>query len=235
MSQVLSNKRIAEAALRKIGSFSINHSAAEPAELEETLFWLDLIVGTMGAIDRPYWLTEKTVSRALTVDTASYDLENFLGTDKPADGVFFVIAATINDGNGADEPVDIIRRTEYEAIANKNVSGKPDKIYIDRRNVETLKTYPVMGTGASYTLNLILQSYPPDMTKNSGNSKHGIPPEWNMWMIKSTAAEIGDGPVRKLPRTERRDIFAEAEILYGKLQAYANREKAGPGRTSRWD
>ena len=235
MSQILSNKKIGEAALRLIGSFSINHSAADPAELEESLQWLDLVVGTMAAIDRPYWLTEKTVSKALTVDQSEYDLNNFLGSDKPTDGVFFVSRVTINDGNSADEPIDIIRRNEYEEIANKVTSGKTEKIYIDRRTTPSFFVYPVMGTGATYTLKMVLQSYPPDMTANKGNAKHGIPPEWNMWMIKALVAEIGGGPVRRLPQSERSDLAADADRLYKKLMAYANREKAGTGRTARWD
>lgn len=235
MSQKLSNKRIGEAALRLIGSFSINDSAADPAELEEALFWLDLSVNTMSAIDQCYWLVTNTVSKALTVDQVSYDLETLLGSDKPDDGVFFVVDATINDGNGADEPVTIIRRDEYEAIPDKDVSGKADRIYIDRRNEPTLFTYPTMGTGASYTLNLVLRSYAPDMTKNRGNSKHGIPPEWNEWMIVETASKIGNGPVRRLPRAEKNDLKGESKMLYDKLMVYANREKAGTGRTARWD
>lgn len=232
MPQRLSSKQVAEAALRQIGEYSINDSAAAPEALSEALFWLDTVVSSFVAKRACYWLRPATYSFSLTANTRSYDLDTALGTNAPEDGVFILSEAWVRD-NGRDVPVDIITRSDYEGLSNKSASGKPDRIYVDRLADPQVYVYPVPGTGTSYSLRLLTQNYAPDMTKQQGKLSTGIPPEWNEFLILSVAARIGNGPVRRLPVNEVRNLYDLAGRLERDLDAYANRERPLSGVTAR--
>lgn len=232
----LSNKQVVESALRKIGEYSFNDPSANDSAIEVGLFWLDLVVGHYTSVNDAYWLISNTFAITLIADQISYNLENALGTDAKEEGVFFVEAAYVNDGNNREVQIDILRRDQYESIENKTASGTPNSIYVDRQTpTETLYTYPVMGSGGSYTIKLVLRQYSEDITKKRIAATHGLPPEWQLWMIKALAAEIGDGPVRKLPVNEIKALKSDADILYKQLLAYSNREHDSGYRTARFD
>lgn len=234
--QTLSNTQVGEAALREIGAYSVNDSASDPAELDVALFWLDQIVGFYTAVNDAYWLVTNTFTITLVADQVSYDLENALGSNATTEGVLFVESVYVTDGSGNDTPIDKIRRDQYEAIENKTTSGTPDRVYIDRKTpTETLYVYPVMGSGGTNTLKVVLRNYSEDLTKERVAATHGLPPEWQMWMIIALAARIGSGPVRRLPVNEIKEMERKAKVLYDDLQSYANREHDSGYRTARWD
>lgn len=233
MSLILPSKEVCERALRKIGSFSINDVAADPEELAESLYWLDMLVAQFVGLRRVPWLVQATFSFALTANTASYDLETAIGASYPDDGIVSFLSAWIRDSSGLDDPIKLLRRAEYEAISDKDSSGTPDFVYIDRLGTPTAYVNPVPAN-TGYSLRLVAQSYAPDLTKNSGNNAHGFAAEWNMFLVLGTAALIGDGPVRKLPATEVDRIKVAAGTLEKKLVAYALPERVGPRRTKRW-
>lgn len=234
--QTLSNKQVAEAALKKIGEYSINDNSADGAALDEALFWLDQVVGFFTATDDAYWLVDNTFPIAMVADQVSYNLENALLTNAPEEGVLFVVSANITDGNNRDTPLPINRRDEYEAIENKTTSGTPQLIYVDRQTpTETMFVYPVPITGTTEIINVVIRKYSEDLTKKRVAATSGLPPEWQLWMIAATAAEIGNGPVRKLPVNEIRALKADADMLLKRLHSYTNREHDTGYRTERWD
>ena len=86
MSKLWKASGICERALRKIGAFSVNDTAADPEELSEALYWLDLAVAELAGTEQCQWLIPTTLSIALTANTPSYDLSTALGTGNPTDG-----------------------------------------------------------------------------------------------------------------------------------------------------
>ena len=53
------------------------------------------------------------------------------------------------------------------------------------------------------------------------------------WLILQNAADIGSGPVRRLPPGEINDIRQQAAISRAALMAYSNREKVSQPRRTR--
>ncbi len=224
MSALFSTTDICERALRKIGSFSINDSAADPEELQEAAYWLDMSVAEMVATERCTWLIPDTITLALTADTASYVLSTIMGTSYPTDGFLFVIEAYLTDG-GTDQPINIMRRREYEDISKKTAGGRPEGVYIDRLSAKTeqkIYVYPVP-SDATLSLKLVIQKQSPDLSPRAG-VRHGFQVAWQRWLVLATAAEIGDGPVRRLPSGETDRTRRDAEMAFRKLQSSFNRE-----------
>ena len=232
MAKTLWASGICEKALRKIGAFSINDTGANAEEMAEAASWLDLIIAFVVETQHITWLVEDTVTFALVADQATYDVETAFGTSFPADGVLFITHASVTDGTN-DEPIDIIRRKTFEAIANKTSSGTPESLYIDRltqQDKQTISINPVPAiTGKS--IKIVFQKGSPNVADNSSRKRHGFPQAWQFWMVKALAKEVGDGPVRRLPRQEIRDLKDDASAAFDALQASQNRETFTPSRT----
>ena len=237
MSKLWKASGICERALRKIGAFSVNDTAADPEELAEALYWLDLAVAELAGTEQCQWLIPTTLSIALAANTASYDLSTALGTANPTDGVLFPIEAWIRDSNGLDTPIDIIRRRDFEDIEDKDKAGVTDRIYIDRLNEDqNIFIYPVVDE-TGYSIRLLCQTYAANLGGTgltaTGNIAHGFSAEWQKWMVLQNAADIGSGPVRRLPISETDRIRAEAGTSLTKLMAHSNREKVSQPRRTR--
>lgn len=237
MSKLWKASGICERALRKIGAFSVNDTAADPEELAEALYWLDLAVAELAGTEQCQWLIPTTLSIALTANTANYDLSDALGTANPTDGVLFPIEAWLRDSDGLDTPIDIIRRRDFEDIEDKDKAGVTDRIYIDRLNEDqNIFIYPVVDE-SGYSIRLLCQTYAPNMLSGTpeggGNIAHGFSAEWQRWLILQNAADIGSGPVRRLPPGEINDIRQQAAISRAALMAYSNREKVSQPRRTR--
>ena len=237
MSKLWKASGICERALRKIGAFSVNDTAADPEELAEALYWLDLAVAELAGTEQCQWLIPTTLSIALSANTASYDLSTALGTANPTDGVLFPIEAWIRDSNGLDTPIDIIRRRDFEDIEDKDKAGVTDRIYIDRLNEDqNIFIYPVVDE-TGYSIRLLCQTYAANLGGTgltaTGNIAHGFSAEWQKWMVLQNAADIGSGPVRRLPISETDRIRAEAGTSLTKLMAHSNREKVSQPRRTR--
>jgi hypothetical protein len=236
MSQLWKASGICERALRKIGAFSINDTAADPEELAEALYWLDLSVAELAGEERCHWLIPQTLSIPLDATTDSYVLADALSVAQ-ANGILFPIEAWLRDSSGIDYPIEIIRRRDYEDIADKDTGGTPEKIYIDRLNdKQNLFVYPVPLV-SGFTIRLVCQSYAPNMlgsgSSDNGNVAHGFSAEWQRWLILQNSADIGSGPVRRLPPAEISDMRSQAEASRARLMAYSNREKVSMPRRTR--
>ena len=230
MSGRLKVSKIAELSLGKIGAFTVNQVSPDTDELYLTVQWLDIIVAALAGTRRCFWLTPATVTKALSANTTSYVLSTLLGTSYPTDGILFPTAAYIRDASSDDTEIELISRREYEALANKDATGEPTKAYIDRlADSQVIYLYPTPTT-TDYSLRLTFQTYPPTLTggtpENAGNRGHGFTADWQLWLITALAAEIGDGPVRRLPTQEVRDMRGAAnDMLERLLTTYANTEK----------
>ncbi len=235
MSSLLSASEICETALRKIGSFSINDSAADPEEMKEAAKWLDLVVGEMTETERCTWLIQDTVTVPLEADKATYNLANAMGVNYPSDGVMFITHTFITNGT-SDQDVEMARRASYEELTVKTSTGPPKLIYIDRlsdKNEQSFTVYPVP-VDATHSLKFVFQKHAPDLRNDFGKKAHGFHRGWQKWLVLATAAEIGDGPVRRVPSSENDRTRRDAQMSFGKLQANQNRENIAPRRVRAW-
>lgn len=237
MSDRLSAKEICEGALRIIGAYAINDTGADPHELEVTLDVLDDILGeTAGTLDPALWLVGSTVSMTLTGGVGEYDLLATLGSSAPDFGYFRVLNAYLDRGNGVHDPLDVVDRTTYENIEKKSQSGDPELLWIDRLQVPTLKTWPILGsTVTGYSLGLVIQSLSPNVRDTRhGNESSSLPATWNRWAKLALAYDISGGPVRRLPKSGRSEIAGDRNDALRLLEAYDNREKTTGPRVVRF-
>lgn len=231
MARLYASNDIAERSLRMIGEFPITDEAVDSAKLTEALHWLDMLLaekaGTAGDV---VWLIPASFTLDLVGGTQAYDIMND-ATDPPETGIVYVIDAQYVDENGNSKPLKLLNRRDFDAITDSDQSGDPEAIHVDRRNEPTLKTWPTPAAGVTgKSIRLTVQTYAPSLTgagsDDNGNAETAIdmPAAWNLWAVTALAAEIGDGPVRKLPEgtvTRRRK---RAEELWDNLEAHANRE-----------
>lgn len=235
MSSLLSVTNICERALRKMGAYSINDTGADPEELQEAAYWLDLVVAQMVATERCTWLVEDTITIPMVADQGVYNLKSSMGASYPSDGVLFIISAWMTDGVN-DLEIGLIRRQEYEEFTNKSSSGLPENLYIDRlsnTDGQSFSVYPVP-VDATRSLKVVIQRHAPNLADQPGTKAHGFHLAWQLWLILATAAEIADGPVRRLPSTEVDRIRRDAQMSFDKLQANQNRENVSHRRVRAW-
>ena len=234
-SRLLTARGVAEMALQKIGAFSVNDTASDPEELARTLQWMDLILGERAGTNEAFWLRPATITQVLAATKQTYKLDEF--SEYPALGIVYVTDAWLRLASGSDLPLQIYRRDEYEDIPIKNQTGQPAGIYIDRLAKDvTVQVHPVP-TDGTLSLRLVVQTFNPSVAgdvnreKWTGETAHGLRPEFQLWLIHETAAQIADGPVRKLQGGEVDRIAQKAAASWTRIEGFANREKSGPRRT----
>lgn len=233
MPRILSVNQFCERALRKIGSYSINDAGARPEEMEEARWWLDMLVGHLAARKRTWWKVPETATLTLREGVQDYSLDAEL-SPASASGEQFVIQVFLDDADTGEEihQISLLQRKEWEELEQRQDSGEPECAYVDRHRSPTLRLSPVPDAARSYRLRVIFQSYAPDFTAMAWNNRSDteIRQSYNLYIVTALAAQIGNGPVRKLPADEVRDMKAEAGGLLSDLEAYEDHEQANEPR-----
>lgn len=230
-SELYTATEICERALRMIGAFSINDSAAQPNDLYETVFWLDMMMANEAGSGRCHWLMRDELSITLESGTASYDLAAELAQQLKT-GVQFPVDAVLKDANGNRRTLDILPQKKFRETVKPDTAGTPTCLFIDRLNGPTLHVYPVpTDTDEESSIILTVQTFaesvkPRSTAKNNalGNERAGFRQAWNLWAVCQLAAYIGNGPVRALPTQRVNDYRNEAAALHLRLEAFENRD-----------
>lgn len=229
MARLLEVREICERALRKIGSYSIRHSGADAAEVQEARFWFDMLMGHLAARRRTWWLVPETAAVSLTIDQAAYSLTSVLPDGDALSSVISVTAVATEDGRR--EPVSIWRRWEWEERDAVRTGGQPLAVYIERLPEAQMHVWPTPADPIAYDLEVVFQRVTPDLVSGAITERVlKFREAWNLYMVVALAAQIGNGPVRKLPADEVRDMQAEAERLLFDLEAFDAHEQAGEPR-----
>lgn len=228
MPRLLTASQIATGALRRIGAFAARDEAPDPDELDIALGNLDLIVGEMTGTMTCYWLVPDEFSLPLTAAQRQYDLKVAMGSSYPEDGVQFPLSAWLEyPANGGDRPrrkeLEIIRRRTYLAKPRLDLPGEPEAIYIDRRDEPKLSTWPVIDL-SGYSIVIHYQTYSGNLHESGGGRPHGLPVAWQRWAELAVAADIGDGPVRRLPQVRLTTLMQKAEAAKRDLRSFNNKE-----------
>jgi hypothetical protein len=251
MSHLLSVGEICDRALRKIGAYPTRSSGARADDSEEARYWLDLVVAHEAARSRMWWLVPSAATFPLVSGTASYDLSQQLGGSQAPNGIASVVSIILyNADTGADiHSVPMLRRQEFEARnlpqggthdspwewsssglgmgASSETTGTPTICHIDRAQAPTIRFAPTPDDGLNYGVRVVFQGYSEDFVRASVDQRTlSLRSSWYMWLVTALAAELGDGPVRKLPADEVRDMKQDARGLRGDLEAYDAEETA---------
>jgi hypothetical protein len=230
--KLLTVTEICERALRKIGAYSINDTGADPVELEESRAWLDMIVGHVSSRKRTWWLVPSTGAVTLVADTASYALVDEL-TGGP--DVQHVVGVWLTNTTSGDRlPLDLLRRQAFEDLGTEEV-GPPTKVWIDRSRVPTLHVWPTPQTPIEHRLDVVYQKFSDDSVALDPTSRMpDMRESWNLYLVTALAAEIGSGPVRRLPQDEVKEARARAAELLFDLEAFDEGESPGEFRRTEY-
>ena len=258
MSRLLSVGEIVDRALRKIGQYATRSSGARAEDVDETRYWLDMLVGHQSARQRCWWLVPATATFTLTEGLAEYVLDTALGGTQAPNGIAFVIRCILyNVTTGEDiHEIPIVRRQEFELRNFPDRDRSPDKspwewewggydrsgvrslpagapsvCYITRDQSPKMMLSPEPDTAITYGVKILFQSYAQDFKALDANDRTlAIRNTWNLWLVTALAAQIGNGPVRKLPADEVKDMKQEALNLRVELEAYDAHENQTAGK-----
>jgi len=236
MSAVLSAKQVCEEALRKIGAFSINDSAADGTELRVALNWLDLIMAELSGSTQVFWLMRNEINLTLTTGQRSYTLPAALNASAPGNGIQFVNSATLVNETGARTPLTVLDYQTYNNVADKDTVGDPTGIYVERLLEPVLYTYPVAqfntAIGQTRHIELNVQTFANTVggdrsvgrIQSEGALQHGLRQSWQRWAIYRLAHSLGDGTIRSLPSGRLDRLNDQALLAEKKLLAFENSE-----------
>lgn len=226
MSTLLTAREICERALREIGAYAVNDTAADPVHLRIALEQLDLIVAELTGTERAFMFTPATIPVSITGGQQSYDLLSEMGTSAPANGISFPVWATLEDDTGSVSPIAIVDRETFENKSDPDETGTPDTVYIDRFNTPTMKIHPTPASGTdTFIINLTVQTLGEGFaTHKNGNVSTGLRAAWQRWAIFRLARDLGRGSVLRLPKTDRDTLKEDEKEAFDRLMDFENKE-----------
>lgn len=226
---------IAERALRKIGAFAINDDEPDEADLQEALYWLDMVIAHQAGTGKCFWLMRDELTVYLEEDVVDYDLGALLAQQLET-GVQFPKEAFLDDGLGNRTPLEIVSQRKFRrCIATPATEGEPRWVWIDRLNEgPTMHVYPVptdVEEDAEMQIVLVVQTFAPSVKPRGATGDSGVgvqltgfPAAFNLWAVTALSALIGDGPVRRRPIAETERWKADAQRMKLSLDGYQNQE-----------
>lgn len=239
MSLYFTCKEIAEEVLRKIGSFPITMSAADPDELREVLNWMDIEMAYLSGTSKLFWLipTDPVLINLVT-GQQKYKLPDAISANAPPDGIQFPVEAWLDRGNGNVTPLHIFRRDQWDAVAALGADGAPrpgdpEGVYIDRLDPPTLQTFPTVADQPTQrTIRLTVQTFGHTVGSHrvagTGSPTYttltGLKASWQKWLIYQGAASAGDGTIRKLPAESLDRLDKAAAAFKKELMDFENDE-----------
>jgi hypothetical protein len=233
---VLSRDQIIERALRRIGEFSINNRAPRERAINEAAYWLDMLMGHETARMRMWWMVDETKTFALTEDVYEYDLTDAIGEGNLPRGLQFIIGAYLYNSETGKQirQLDLWRREDWERPTDRTTAGEPCAIYVNRDYKPSAFISPPPNDTVPYEVHIVGQSYSSNFVSAQPTSKTmKLRSSWNLWIVQALSAEIGAGPVRKLPADEIREMREYAKKLRDEIEAADTDEHMGdPGRVA---
>lgn len=228
MSTLFTAKQLCEEALRKIGAYAINDTAADDEHVRIALGWLDIIMAELSGVTRCWWLVNREVSVPLDVaDQRSYDLAGAVAAG--GNDFQFPVSAALVDAAGNRTPLTLWRSDQYDAVAKLSTSGTPCGVHIDRLS-GMIHVHPVP-TVTTYSLSLTVQTFANSLVRDNrvtgvqgSDAASGLRASWQMWAIYTLAGCLGDGTIRRCAQAEVTTFLRMAEISERKLLAFENRE-----------
>ncbi len=227
MTRILSSKQIVERAARLAGIFPITEGGMPDEEVEEALYWLDMMVGHVSGTERLYWLVSDTAAITLIPGQQEYQLPAALAPNAP-DGVQFPMQAIVVRPGGTRAPIRMVPRVEFESHMDLSLAvGEPAEVYIDRLSSPKLRTYPTLAADVTdtYQLELVFQAFSPDLTQKRGMNAHNFRQAWNLWLATGLAYWLAGGVLgKRMPQGERDTLKRDAADLLMRLLARDNND-----------
>lgn len=207
---------ICEEALRDVGAYTPSDPGPDPAEYKVAVRRFDMLMAQLAGMTRFWWLTPKTQTLTVPANAETVPL-----ADLPIPLQQVVQAKKVNAQN-METQVDLLHRSEWEAIDNRTQVGEICALYIERDQAADI--YPYMIPREATTLRLFGYGFAPDIYATLGETAHQFAESFQLYLIKSLAYEIGGGAVRSMDANDRTLLMQEANRIWSLLNPNANRE-----------
>lgn len=219
MSKLFSAREIGVLALRKIGVVSALETSANEGKLLVALQQLDLILSEKSGTTRLWNFVPQELTFSYTADAESVNITSLLGANNTLD----MFKAAYNDDT--DDEITLLRRDEFDLYKNGGlfpfITGRV--LYVASDGDDTYSAYLRPVPTEAITIRITGQRFSPsvsDATSSSSNLAHGFEKPWQRWMVYALAADIGDGPLARIPETRLADWRGIAHESWVKVNAY---------------
>lgn len=147
----------------------------------------------------PTWVTRST--QALVASTASYALTDCLDVVIDANNV----AGTIVPSSGSETVVQAITRADYQGISNKDSTGTPSLVYVERLSTVTVVFWPVPAATSTFRYSAL--RWPRDVT--TGAQTLDLSKRWQLAVSYSLAHQLALAKSVPLDRVQYLEGLAE--------------------------
>jgi hypothetical protein len=147
----------------------------------------------------PMWVTRTTV--ALVASTAAYTLTDCLDVVIDANNA----AGMHVPSSGSETVVQAMTRAEYQAISNKDSTGTPSMVYIERLATVTATFWPVPAATATFRYSSL--RWPRDM--DTGARTLDLSKRWQKAITYSMAHQLALAKSAPLDRVQYLEGLAE--------------------------
>lgn len=210
--------------LRYVSVVSPYDIDAPAAEFDIALQNMNMILAEQGAANTKWYNVPTDQEVLLKPAQALYDLEFELSTKTK---LMMVIDAHLKDNTTkALSPLKLLRRSEFSNSYEEGKTGHPDAIYIDKLTEKTMWVMPMLPTGSTQSLSVVLTGigYPVDVAEADGKADLGYPDAYARYFALLNAVDIGQGPVVTLSPSRIDRLAAMADRAKISLEAFTNRE-----------
>jgi len=219
MAKLFSAREICTLAMRLAGVVAPQDTAAAESNTLVALSYLDLILGEKSGTTRLWFLVPVDLTFTYTADADSVDISALLGSNNRID----MLRAAYNADT--DDEIALLRREDFDKIRNGGTFpfAPGRKLYVASDGDDTYTAYmrpvPTEALSVRVTGNK-LSTTVTAATGSSSNLAHGFETAWQRWMIYALAADIGNGPLARLPTDRVETFLGIAETSWVKLNRY---------------
>lgn len=198
MAKLFNAREICTLALRRIGVVAKDDSSVADAILLTALQHLDMLLAEKAGTTRLWFLSPQELTFTYAADSESVDISSLLGANNRLD----MLRAAYDDDT--DDEITLLRRAEFDIIKNGGAldytSGRTLFVAPDGDDTYTAYLRPVPTTALSIRVTGTKLSPSVSLaTQSSATMAHGFETAWQRWMVYALAADIGDGPLARLP------------------------------------
>lgn len=227
MAKQFSVRGICELALQVVAEYAVHDQAADADSFRRTLDWFEVVAAAIYAAEEPLWVATEQALITIPANPNPFDFVTAAGSSVIDPNRFQMAkeAWLVETTTGRRKDLTLLWRQDYE-ILETIVSGIPDGIYIDRKELTPKAYFDRNIVVTTYQLGLNWYATSPTY---AATGAHEFPGSWQLYIALKLARAIGSGPVVTLPRSDREDIDNRIKEAHADLPK-ANRQTRTPSK-----
>lgn len=226
MAKQFSVRGICELALQVVAEYAVHDQAADADSFRRTLDWFEVVAAAIYAAEEPLWVASEQALIDIPASPNPFDFVTAAGSSVIDPNRFQMAkeAWLVDTTTGRRRPLGLLWRQDYEAIEMPNITGIPDNVYIDRKELTPKAYFDRNIVVTTYQLGLSWYATSPTYTATGA---HEFPGSWQLYIALKLARAVGSGPVVTLPLPQLKDIDERIKAARADLIP-ANRQTRTP-------